>query len=55
MIVFRQATDFVQVGLIQSVDIWAHVEIVDLMEVSNLANEYWDNFLAVVSKFAITW
>ena len=40
-----------QTSLIKSVDILPRT---DLMEVSNLANESWDDFLASVPRFAIT-
>ena len=51
IIVFREAKDQGQTSLIKSVDILPHT---DLMEVSNLANESWDDFLASVPRFAIT-
>ena len=50
IIEFRQATDQMQVCFIQSVDIWGHA---DPMEISNLANESWEDFKASVPKFAI--
>ena len=51
IIVFREAKDQGQTSLIKSVDILPHT---DLMEVSNLANESWDDFLASVPRFAAT-
>ena len=51
IIVFREAKDQGKTSLIKSVDILPHT---DLMEVSNLANESWDDFLASVPSFAIT-
>ena len=51
IIVFREAKDQGQTSLIKSVDISPYT---DLMEVSNLANESWDDFLASVPRFAIT-
>ena len=51
IIVFREAKDQGQISLVKSVDILPHA---DLMEVSNLANEGWDDFLASVPRFAIT-
>ena len=49
IIVFREAKDQGQTSLIKSVDILPHI---DLMEVSNLANESWDGFLASMPRFA---
>ena len=51
IILFRKAKDQGQTSLIKPVDILPHT---DLMEVSNLANESWDDFLASVPRFAIT-
>ena len=49
--VFREAKDQGKTSFIKSVDILPHT---DLMEVSNLANESWDDFQASVPRFAIT-
>ena len=51
IIVFREAKDQGKTSLIKSVDILPHT---DLMEVFNLANESWYDFLASVPRFAIT-
>ena len=51
IIVIREAKDQGQTSLIKSVDILPHT---DLMQVSNLANESWDDVLASVPRFAIS-
>ena len=51
IILFREGKDQGQTSLIKSVDILPHT---GLMEVSNLANESWDDFLASVPTFAAT-
>ena len=51
IIVFWEAKVQGQVSLIKSVHISPHA---NLMEVSNLANESWNDFLASVARFAIT-
>ena len=51
IIMLREAKVQGQTSLIKSVDILPHT---DLMEVSNLANESWDDFLGSVPRFAIT-
>ena len=50
-IAFREAKDQGQTSLIKSVDILPHS---DLLEVSNLAKESLDKFLASMARFAIT-
>ena len=51
IIVLRKAKDQGQTSLIKSFDILPNT---DLMEVSNLANESWDDFRASVPRFVIT-
>ena len=51
IIVSREAIDQGKTSLVKSVDILPHT---DLMEVSNLANESWDDFLGLALKFVIT-
>ena len=51
IIVFREAKDQGQTSLIKFVDI---LPLTDLTEVSNMANESWDDFQASVPRFAAT-
>ena len=51
IIVSREAIDQGKTSLVKSVDILPHP---DLMEVSNLAKESLDKFLASMARFATT-